>query len=99
TAAATAASVMAANAAAAFGAVGTTAFLRVADANTPIVAGSTYAGSALRTSGVVTRISSDGNIFGAGEGAAVSGTWRAMGSCAASGGSGNYPSTEFLRIS
>lgn len=98
-AAATAESVRAANAAAAFGAVGTVAFLRVADPNTSIVAGSTYAGSALRTTGVVNRISSDGNLFGAGGGAAVSGTWRAMGACAAGGGSSNYPSTVFLRIS
>lgn len=99
TAAATSASVMSANAAAAFGAVGTRAFLRVANADASISAGATYAGSALRTSGVVVRVSSDGNLFGSGSGSAVSGTWRAFGSCSAGGGSSNFAATEFLRIS
>lgn len=88
--------VLNATAGATLGAVGTYAFLIHATANTTITPGSTYAGSALRYSGVfgTNSVLVYNTTTGAGT---PSGTWRAMGGV--TGGLSNFGATLFLRIS
>jgi hypothetical protein len=75
----------------AVGSVGSYAYLRHATNNTAITAGTTYAGSDLRYSGVTGT-----NGVNTTTGGTPSGTWRAMGT--ASNASGQSSSTLFLRI-
>lgn len=84
-------------AAAAFGAVGTYAFLRHNTTGAVITKNTTYAGSALRYAG---SIDMDGDYKAQQELAdntAPTGTWLAMGSIG--GVAGQYSSTVFLRVS
>lgn len=76
----------------AVGAVGTYAYLRHTTNNTALTAGTTYAASALRYSGVNETPALDVSAA-----ATPSGTWRAMGTSA--GTSGQKSSTLMLRIS
>lgn len=75
----------------AVGSVGSYAYLRHASSNTSLIVGATYAGSALRYSGVV---GTNGIEL---SGGTPSGTWRVMGTAA--GVSGQSSSTLFLRVS
>lgn len=91
--------VLTATAAAEVGAVGTYAFLVAASATNPIgvVAGTTYAGSLFRYSGVSSATALGANTGSGGFGSTPSGTWRAMGFV---GDSGSFLAmTLFLRIS
>lgn len=89
--------VLAATAAAAFGAVGTYAFLRPT-ATTDITQGSTHAGSGLRPNGGLTF---SGTTISMTDGTAPAGTWRAMGRRRAQGSYSlsEFAATLFLRIS
>ncbi|OBQ91418.1 hypothetical protein [Mesorhizobium sp. AA23] len=95
------------NAGLTYGAVGTYVFGYSLN-GTGIVDGSTYAGSAIQPSGVSENSSTDATddtVFGSGSmtgvkgGAALSGTWRAMGRVNNSAGSNRRRQTLFLRIS
>lgn len=95
----TTAQVLSATAAAAFGAVGTYAFLRPT-ATTDITQGSTHAGSGLRPNGGVTSTSSGSATMS--DGTAPAGTWRAMGRRridTQNYGLQTFAATLFLRIS
>ena len=93
---ATAASVLAAIAAAPLGAVGTRAMLSPAANNTGITAGATYTGSSLRYAGAIGSLINGLQYGGIGHGVAPAGTWRALGTFASNVG---YGATEFVRIS
>jgi hypothetical protein len=100
-----AALILAANAGASYGAVGTYAFLATRNTSS-VVAGSTYAGSSLVPAGVYsiatiadnTEANGNASALGVGSGA-LSGTWRAMGSFTAGSGNTYTRATLFLRIS
>jgi len=81
----------------ALGAVGSIAFLAHATINTTVTAGSTYAGSALRYSGIGHRITDSLSELGGPFGATPSGTWRALGTI--NPNTAAYALTVFLRIS
>ena len=89
--------VLARNAVAAAGAVGTYAWLLHASGTVSIIAGSTYAGSSLRYAGVLYSPSTNSVLWAEAFGGTPSGTWRAVGTQDTS--AGNYPGTMFLRIS
>lgn len=96
--------VLARNAGAAVGAIGTYAFLGETS-NTTTAAGSTRAGSALRYAGVGKVDETWSSIglmqVGVGSATAPAGTWRAMGQSATGtfGGGSIFPATLWLRIS
>jgi len=99
-----AALILAANAGASYGAVGTYAFLATRNTSS-VVAGSTYAGSSLVPAGVYsmstiadnTEATANASALGIGSGA-LAGTWRAMGSFTAGSGNTYTRATLFLRI-
>ena len=89
--------VLARNAGAATGAVGTYAWLGSSTANSAITAGSTYAGSGLRYTGLQYQSGDSGVRWDTVFGGTPSGTWRAVGTM--SGSVGYLSVTMFLRIS
>ena len=74
--------------------VGTYSYLAGASTNTTFTAGTNYAGSGLRYSGLVTNA---GSYASATLGGTPTGTWKAMGTC--TGAASSYSSTLFLKVS